>query len=103
MMYKLLNGKQPESFEFFFKKTPNFESDKNLRGFWYKVYKLKNQGIGKFPTAALPRSWNAIDQGLKLSSTLKSFKKDTYSSYIDKYKSNVKCHYRACPDCRPAH
>ena len=101
-MHKLLNGKQPDSFENFFKKAPNFESDTNRRAFCYQVDKLKNDGVGRFPTAALPRSWISVDMGTKLISSLSTFKKSIYSSYVDKYSTNPQCQYVSCPDCRPA-
>ena len=102
-MYKLLNGKQPDSFEHFFNKAPIFESDTNRRAFCYQEDKLKNEGIGRFPTAALPRSWNSNDMETKIISSLKTFKKSTYFLYLDKYNGNIQCWNLSCPDCQPAH
>ena len=98
-MYKLLNDKQPDSFDNFFKRAPNFESDTNRRAFCYSVDKLKNDSVGRFPTATLPRTWNSIDMGRKMISTLKSFKKSVSFDIIDSYVEIIKCHNGFCPDC----
>ena len=45
-MHKLINGKQPSSFDDFFKKGPNFESGTRKMAFCYLVDKLKNKGAG---------------------------------------------------------
>ena len=97
-MHKLLNGKQPDSFDNFFIKAPNFESDTNRRCFCYVVDLLKNKTVGRFPTATLPRTWNSIDQSLKLVDSHSVFKKDIYYSLIDQYPTSVNCRNKSCPD-----
>ena len=63
-MHKLTCGKQPSSFDNFFQKSPNFDS--NRRIYSYTVDKLKNLLVGRFPTATLPRSWNGLSQETKI-------------------------------------
>ena len=98
-MHNLLNCKQPDSFDNFFRKTPNFNSDTNRRGFCYAVDKLKNKTVERFPTATLPRTWNLIDQSKKLIDSHSVFKKDVYASLKDEYPISVNCHNKSCPDC----
>ena len=99
-MHKLLNGKQPDSFDNFFKKTPNFNGDTNRRGFCYAVDKLKNELVGRFPTASLPRAWNLLEQEIKLLDSHSTFKKTVHSNLINHYSTVVNYNYLLCPDCR---
>jgi len=99
-MHKLLNCKQPESFDNFFAKPPNFNGDTNRRGFCYAVDRLKNNFNGRFPTASLPRAWNLLEQRVKLLDSHFTFKKSVYFNIIDHYSSTVDCNYPLCPDCR---
>ena len=50
-MHKLFLGKQPDSFIDFFKKTNNFDSDTNRNKYCFVVDKLKNDNVGRLPTA----------------------------------------------------
>ena len=100
-MHKLLLGKQPSSFSDFLNKPINFESEKNRRKFCYCVDKLKNGGVGRFPTAVLPRTWNTLDTDMKSIKSHKKFKKTVYDSILAKYTETVKCKSRTCPDCFP--
>ena len=102
-MHKLLNLKQPDSFEEFFKKMPNFNTDRMRQGFCYAVDKLKNNLVGRFPTATLPRTWNQLDQDIKLIDSHTTFKKEIHESLINQYPDSVNCKYRLCPDCYPRH
>ena len=101
-MHKLLLKKQPKSFCDFFKKTPNFDRplpDIVRRRFIYEVDKLKNESVGRLPTATLPRAWNSLSEDLKLIVSHSSFKKSLYNSLIDKYPTSIKCFDFSCPDC----
>ena len=100
-MHKYFLGKQPNSFENFFKKPVNFESEINRNKFCYALDKLKNNGVGRFPSAVFPRAWNNIDTDSKIIKSHKSFKKFIYQSFIDSYIPVVKCKDRLCPDCFP--
>ena len=64
-------------------------------------YKLKNGGVGRFPTAVLPRTWNTLDTDMKSIKSHKKFKKTVYDSILAKYTETVKCKSRTCPDCFP--
>ena len=101
-MHKLLLKKQPKSFCDFFQKTPNFDlpsTDLIRRRYIYMVDKLKNESVGRLPTATLPRAWNSLTENFKLTDSHSSFKKSVYNSLIDKYPISVKCNNFGCPDC----
>ena len=72
-MHKYFLGKQPNSFENFFIKAPNFDKDTNKRKFCYVLDKLKNEGCGRFPSAVFPRAWNSIGTDTKAIKSHKSF------------------------------
>lgn len=99
-MHKLFLGKQPESFIDFLKKPDNFESSYR-RKYCFEVDKLKNDNVGRFPTAVLPRAWNALDSVTKCIKSHKSFKKFIYGSFTETYSNNIKCREKSCPDCFP--
>ena len=100
-MHKLFLGKQPESFTDFLRKPANFDSNTNRRKFCYTVDKLKNDMVGRFPTAVLPRTWNSLETDNKDITSHSSFKKFIYESFTEAYTDVVKCRNKICPDCYP--
>ena len=93
---KLKNGKTSiEKYRSFYRPVTDFVR----RRYIYDVDQLKNEFVGRFPTATLPRAWNSLSEDLKLIDSHSSFKKSLYNSLIDKYPTSIKCFDFSCPDC----
>ena len=97
-MHKILNNKQPDSFQGMFSILPGTGLGSRTNNFL--LDKLKNAGMSLFPAATLPRIWNSLSPDLKHTVSRNSFENKLSKSLIDTYPSTVHCHDNHCPDCK---